>query len=796
MIIAISLIASTFTSSGMTMTAQASDVTASTPMSSYTEYGGAITILGIGDINDLMSENVVTGQGTYDDPFVIEGLEIEGTSGAACIYVSNLADDIYLTIRDCYLHGGQYGIELNGVENVTLENNLCTSNNGDATLSGFGININAANNITVFNNTCTQNGGICGYGVYVVHSSHVKITGNNCSFNSGTSYGFGIHAEVSDNINITNNHCCSNSGASQDGIGISVQSVADLIVDKNNCSFNSAPNHIGSGILVTGSQSFVISDNICTFNSGMYCYSLYIYNSNHGTMFGNTCSHNIGGTGSGAGILMYGASYVIVANNNCSANSGKYAYGMYLRESNNMTVVGNNCSMTTGDRGYGIYLRSSSSDNFIVGNMIAGNQNYGLMINSSISGVCSSNQIFNNYFIGNNAGYAQAYDNGTSNEWNYTNNGNHWSELTTPDVNCDGVVEEVYLIDGGVSTDYYPLVDPYVSIDESVPKTTTSNTVLVTGIASPGYTLVVNGVLVYVDGDGIFSVRVALEEGNNTITAMSINSLSFTTVSIVVRYTSAFQDELDDLEANATEQQAMIQATNAWLASISGTLVRCYNAENATADQIEGLLENVTAIRSSLVTLRASLNGTNGSLISTDANVTALAERLDDMILSLSTVRSTLQSEIDATNERISIVSSKLNDTRNWLGNMSAKLVLCYSAENATADQVSDMLANVTAMKANLVSLRSSLNGTNGALISTGANVTALASEIDNMIVELTSAETTLESVQSDMEQTKGDVSTLQDDALPMMLGALGLIFGLAAFIFVIVQNKKGKSKN
>ena len=342
--------------------------------------------------------------------------------------------------------------------------------------------------------------------------------------------------------------------------------------------------------------------------------------------------------------------------------------------------------------------------------------------------------------------------------------------------------------------------------------TVTTPSVRINGTTNPSASVVVNGYVVYVDDDGNFSVVLALEEGKNIITVTAINeTLDLTTsVSIVITYENEMQDEIDDLKENATEQQeliaalqarltaaeAAISATNAWLSSVSDTLEECYDAQNATADEVADMLVEVQTMKASLVSLRASLNDTNGALISTDANVTGLADDLDDTIASLTTIESNLQAQIDATNVRIGEVYDALNGTKAWLSLVSDTLEACYDAENATADEVAEMLENITSMKTELVTLRASLNDTNGALISTDANVTNLADDLDNIIAELTSAETTLSSVQSSLTTTESDVSSLQSDSLPLMLGVLGMIFGLAAIGLILFVNiRKPKTK-
>ncbi|MDD1771804.1 MAG: hypothetical protein LUQ09_02680, partial [Methanomassiliicoccales archaeon] len=256
--------------------------------------------------------------------------------------------------------------------------------------------------------------------------------------------------------------------------------------------------------------------------------------------------------------------------------------------------------------------------------------------------------------------------------------------------------------------------------------TVTTPSVRINGTANPSATVVVNGILVYVNDDGNFSVVIALEEGENIIIVTAINeTLGLTTsASIIVTYENEMQDVIDDLKTRLTVAEAAINATNILLSNVNDTLSECYDAQNATADEVADMIEDITSMKEALIELRASLNDTNGNLISTDANVTAMAGDLDEMISNLSTIESTLQGEIDDTNARISEIYDALNDTEDWLASVNDTLSECYDAQNATADEVADMLEDITIMKATLIELRASLNDTNGSLISTDANVT------------------------------------------------------------------------
>ena len=120
---------------------------------------------------------------------------------------------------------------------------------------------------------------------------------------------------------------------------------------------------------------------------------------------------------------------------------------------------------------YGIYLKNSTSS-VISNNTFTRNNNYSLFLNDSFD-----NLIYHNLFIYNNGAgdthdpsHVQARDDG-NNTWNLSspNEGNYWSDWTSPDNDSNGIVDNPYDIFGGNDRDYYPLVNPLGFIIISTP---------------------------------------------------------------------------------------------------------------------------------------------------------------------------------------------------------------------------------------------------------------------------------------------------------------------------------------
>ena len=194
------------------------------------------------------------GNGTEENPYIIEGYEIDASGGGgSCIDVRNTR--LHFTIRGCLLQGANSsymgGVFLWNVSHATLTDNTCTGN-----FVGLHLFQNCSH-ITIMGNTCTENGD----GIHIGESSHITVEANTCNNNSG-----GIYIYNSRNLVVEANTCNNNTYT-----GIGATGSADLVVVRNVCSFNKSPEH-GVGIELTGgSGGCLVANNTCTHNGvGLY----------------------------------------------------------------------------------------------------------------------------------------------------------------------------------------------------------------------------------------------------------------------------------------------------------------------------------------------------------------------------------------------------------------------------------------------------------------------------------------------------------------------------------------------
>ncbi|PKK85858.1 MAG: hypothetical protein CVT48_03625 [Thermoplasmata archaeon HGW-Thermoplasmata-1] len=313
-----------------------------------------------------------SGLGLEDDPFIIEGYEIDATGAKAGIYIENTIS--YFIIQNCKLSGASGsgtntggGVTLYNVVNAVISNNIC-ENNAQGILSvavaeavvmdfsttqtisdnifinnsGAGVNLNDVESASpcfrdVTNNTCNGNGQ--GMVLRGVRSNMIK--GNRCGNNTDC----GISLLDSESNIVQDNICNGNGAQGIKGSETHVDFTIDLFGGEdwrfmdnsfvgNTCSNNKWGIELESGI---GNE---VRENLCENNelSGIKVWR------DTGELFGppesagedneicaNTCN------GCGYGITLIDIKNNIITGNNLSDNSN----GIYLKEVRSITLENN-----------------------------------------------------------------------------------------------------------------------------------------------------------------------------------------------------------------------------------------------------------------------------------------------------------------------------------------------------------------------------------------------------------------------------------------------------------------------
>jgi parallel beta-helix repeat protein len=458
------------------------------------------------------------GSGTVEDPYVIEGLSIDGRLSPSELYCISIEHtQAHFIINGCFLYQGKYGVYLKNVTNGILQHNECTIND-------YGIYLDKSNNNTILDNGCYYSRSGASWGVYLMESDYNVITDNTC---------FSQYAAMciwkSNNNTINNNNCY------------------DSLY----------------GIRALGSDNITIANNNC---SNHHSYGIDIWDSNHAIIRNNTCSY-IGGGGSAYAISIVAnwgpfVHNITLMDNICNNN---YDRGIYALDAKDIVIVNNTCN--------GNYYGFDISDmmySVLTGNTAAYNSEIGIVLRTG----CFFNNIFNNTF-GWNGGLIEqsnAEDMGQSKSWDDgIGLGNRWGDYkgVSPD----------YTIPGSAgSIDHYPMkadtaspvIDSPADFEYESGSTDNSITWTCSDDHPEMYLIVRDGVSVYSgvwDGLGIAILIDGLDLGiyNYTITVTDTcgNLRTDTVLVSVVDTTDPSIESLDDMqyESGTTDN------TIVWIAS-------------------------------------------------------------------------------------------------------------------------------------------------------------------------------------------------------------------------------------
>jgi parallel beta-helix repeat protein len=400
------------------------------------------------------------GNGTIDDPILIEGYEITDPSGTL-IYIEDTT--FYFQIRNNLLNGqttATHGIYLENVTHATIANNIVFDSQWN------GIEFQSS-----FNNTITKNEVYnirSGAGIALYYSENNTIT-RNIAYNNNWD-GIRLHS-FNHNNTISHNVAYNNTWQ-----GIRLE-------DNNfNCSIhnNTVYENKEDGIRLIGSLSNTISNNIAYDGSANGI--LLIEDSNNNSIFNNILYDNnydglaIGGTPrSHNNTVVNNTAYLNNAGISFSGNNNNISFNMvYNNRWAGISVDSSNHSIIKGNTAYinhgnGIYI-SDSNDNMIIENIVYDNSPRGIPVTNSTYNVFTKNLIhfndewgisfepgaddnkvqFNDFSMNSHIGCAcepQALDQGINNFFS----NNYWSDWT-------GIGS--YTI-AGDHQDVSPLTNPY-----------------------------------------------------------------------------------------------------------------------------------------------------------------------------------------------------------------------------------------------------------------------------------------------------------------------------------------------
>ena len=266
------------------------------------------------DTEFTSARGVSSGDGTSENPYVIENYVINATDLGCGIYVGNTTN--HFEIRNCYIHNSS-GYEASGYYEAA------------------GININNATNGSIDKNVLLDNEG---YGVVFNTANSSSIT--DCEIISN---GEGIRVDW-----CSSNNSMEDNTISDNGLG------CYIVENSNNNTFsgNNISSNDDEGIWIDGSCGNVISYNTLDSNGD---YSIIIIQGDYNTIMNNTISSTDDGIH-----LNYSDDNDFIGNkiDDCSD------YGIYCDQSDSNLFMENNLT----DNNIGMNFTYSSDYNQIVHN--------------------------------------------------------------------------------------------------------------------------------------------------------------------------------------------------------------------------------------------------------------------------------------------------------------------------------------------------------------------------------------------------------------------------------------------
>jgi len=477
------------------------------PGSSQGELNDHVYIDGNEDLSYLKAQGNITGEGTEENPYILEDLVIDMDFSGAAIDVRNT--DKYLIIDNCTIlnsgvlnDDGDVGINIGSCSNIKIMNCVLENNEGaiglyqnsyDNTIinntilntNGFGLTISGAHHNEILNNTLINN---YGYAVSTWEAEYNVISGNIFTDNHG-----GIQLEYSPSNIISENEM--NGSIEENGIKL-------YFSNENNISNNTILDGI-SGISLDNSENTIIFDNKIS-NTGISdeqyagiqinsCSNITIMNctldnneraiSADGDSIDITIINNVVLNSTGFGITVSGSQKKIL--DNVIKYTDGFAIELFFAENNIITgnimisnfggiaiaysdyntISENELSGEYGG-GDGISL-SSSNKNIITRNTITTHLDGIYLSESSKNNIIYFNDIYRNF---QNQAFEESGCSG--NQWDNGTVGNYWGNSYSsryPDAENDGTVWDTsYEIDGeGRGKDNIPLVNKFSDSDIS-----------------------------------------------------------------------------------------------------------------------------------------------------------------------------------------------------------------------------------------------------------------------------------------------------------------------------------------
>lgn len=255
-----------------------------------------------------------TGSGTFNDPYIIQNVLIDGQNSGNCIEIKN--SDVYFIIKNCSVYNSgngssSAGIFLDNVKNGNLVDSIHSYDND------YGIHLIYCYNITIEGNVIENNHN---FGI-ILGVSNDNLISNNILYNNGYE---GIFLGISNHSRIIGNTVTNNGN-----FGIYIGSSSK----NNTISENTVRNNNGGGITASTSNNSTIRRNNVIHNK----IGIEVWQSNYNKIYENNISENYDIWG----IWVAGGSEYNLFYNNCFINNEVNAWDDGMNNNWNCSILGN-----------------------------------------------------------------------------------------------------------------------------------------------------------------------------------------------------------------------------------------------------------------------------------------------------------------------------------------------------------------------------------------------------------------------------------------------------------------------
>ncbi len=321
-----------------------------------------------GNWSATTTEDWCYGQGTWEEPYIIENVTIDASSSPTGIGILIENSNVYFVIEQCTIsNAGGAAIRLQNVVNGHLmENNLSHNNGGIKVHAGennqiidnivtfneqYGLDLTNGLGNNIFDNTISHNNG---WGMFIYESNQTTITRNNVNANAQMGILVESDSDTTDNNIITNNTVNYNGWN-----GIYLEKCRYSTISGNILEDNDQ-----SGITLIHSDYNEVLENEIHYNS----VGIDLDSSNHNNISGNTASYNNNGI-----MLNENSDNCILYLNNIEGNLGDNGYDNGTSNQWDNGTIGNYWDGYSGkdanddgigDTPYTIPGRAESHDNY------------------------------------------------------------------------------------------------------------------------------------------------------------------------------------------------------------------------------------------------------------------------------------------------------------------------------------------------------------------------------------------------------------------------------------------------